>query len=200
MLDTTPGHDPAPMQASTRYVPRHRAERSSLIHLPGTKVRRGVVTTVAGLALVGGVGTTVPAQAASRDAGDDKSSTSFSKDELPDLNPGGAVLRIAASKAGTPYSYGATGPGAFDCSGFTQWVFHRVGKNLPRTSSAQAGAVRRVSAGDARPGDLVFFTGGSGVYHVGIYAGGGMLWHAPRPGEGVRRERIWTSSVFYGRP
>jgi cell wall-associated NlpC family hydrolase len=60
--------------------------------------------------------------------------------------------------------------------------------------------VRRISAGDARPGDLVFFTGSGGVYHVGIYAGGGAVWHAPRPGEGVQREQIWTSSVFYGRP
>lgn len=192
MQHTRPGQQSA-------HVPRHRADRTPLITTTG--LRRGLVG-VAGLALAGSVVSTAPAQAASRDAGGDEgfSSTSMSKDELPSLSSVGAVLRIAASKAGTPYSYGATGPNAFDCSGFTQWVFNRVGKNLPRTSSAQAGAVRRVSAGDARPGDLVFFTGGGGVYHVGIYAGGGTLWHAPRTGEGVRRERIWTSSVFYGRP
>ena len=35
------------------------------------------------------------------------------------------VVHIAASKRGTPYRYGATGPRAFDCSGFTRWVFAR---------------------------------------------------------------------------
>ncbi|WP_205472356.1 C40 family peptidase [Nocardioides sp. SYSU D00038] len=111
---------------------------------------------------------------------------------------GKRVVRIAASKAGSPYRYGGNGPGVFDCSGFTRWVYARVGRHLPRTSSAQAGAVRRV--GKPRLGDLVFFTGGSGVYHVGIYAGGHSIWHAPSTGRSVSRERIWTSSVFYGRP
>ena len=50
------------------------------------------------------------------------------------------VVRIAASKEGTPYRYGATGPRAFDCSGYTRWVFRKVGRYLPRTSSAQARA------------------------------------------------------------
>jgi cell wall-associated NlpC family hydrolase len=112
---------------------------------------------------------------------------------------GSRAVGIAASKAGTPYAYGAEGPGAFDCSGFTGWVWSRLGRDLPRTSAAQAGATQRIAARDARPGDLVFFTGSGGVYHVGIYAGDHAVWHAPRPGEGVQRDRIWTSSVFYGR-
>ena len=73
---------------------------------------------------------------------------------------GERVVKIAASKAGTPYVYGASGPGAFDCSGFTSWVYARAGKRIPRTSSAQAAAAHRVRAGDARRGDLVFFTSG----------------------------------------
>ncbi len=81
------------------------------------------------------------------------------------------VVHVAASKAGTPYRYGASGPGAFDCSGFTKWVFSRLGRHLPRTSSAQAGAVRHVSRSQRHKGDLVFFRSGGHVYHVGIYAG-----------------------------
>ena len=201
MLPINRGH------SSARYIPRHRAERTG--HT-GAALRRGAAGAVAGLALATGAGAISPANAAQLGQDDDNarpdgpsngSMVSMSKDNLPDLSTGlGSVLRIAASKAGTPYVYGATGPSAFDCSGFTQWVFNRVGKSLPRTAAAQAGAVRRISADDARPGDLVFFTGSGGVYHVGIYAGGGAIWHAPRPGEGVRREQIWTSSVFYGRP
>ena len=109
------------------------------------------------------------------------------------------VVRIAASKAGTPYRYGATGPRAFDCSGYTRWVFRKVGRDLPRTSSAQARAARHVRRSQRHRGDLVFFRSGGHVYHVGIYAGRGRIWHAPRSGERVHRERIWTRSVSYGR-
>ncbi|MFC5729109.1 MULTISPECIES: C40 family peptidase [Nocardioides] len=107
------------------------------------------------------------------------------------------IVAAARSRAGRPYAYGAAGPNAFDCSGLTQWVFRRVGKRLPRTSDAQAGAVRHVR--HPRRGDLVFFHNGGDVYHVGIYAGDHRLWHASRPGTPVRKDRIWTGSVFYGR-
>lgn len=110
---------------------------------------------------------------------------------------GERAVAKARTRAGSPYVYGATGPSAFDCSGLTQWVYGKLGKRLPRTSDAQAGAVRRVSR--PRLGDLVFFHNGGNVYHVGIYAGRNTLWHASRPGHPVARERIWTSSVFYGR-
>jgi cell wall-associated NlpC family hydrolase len=109
------------------------------------------------------------------------------------------VLHVAASKRGAPYRYGAAGPRAFDCSGYTQWVFSRVGRHLPRTSRAQAGATRHVAGSHRRTGDLVFFSNHGRVYHVAIYAGGNQIWHAPRSGERVRLERIWTRSVSYGR-
>lgn len=117
---------------------------------------------------------------------------------------GERVVRSAAAQAGDPYRYGASGPNAFDCSGLTSFAY-RVGahKTIPRTSSAQRAATRRISAADARRGDLVFFHNSGGVYHVGIYAGviGGArtVWHAPKPGSKVHRARIWTSAVSYGR-
>ena len=109
------------------------------------------------------------------------------------------VLHVAASKEGTPYRYGATGPHAFDCSGYTRWVFARVGKRLPRTARDQSRAVRHVRDRSRRLGDLVFFSSHHRVYHVGIYAGHGRIWNAPHTGARVRRERLWTHAVSYGR-
>ncbi|MEU6477070.1 C40 family peptidase [Streptomyces sp. NPDC047017] len=109
------------------------------------------------------------------------------------------ALRIAASKKGSPYQWGATGPYRFDCSGLTLYSFKRAGKKLPRTAAQQYNKARHISSGSRRAGDLVFFHSGSYVYHVGIYAGGGKIWHAPKTGAVVRLEKIWTRSVWYGR-
>jgi cell wall-associated NlpC family hydrolase len=109
------------------------------------------------------------------------------------------LLHVAASKKGAPYRYGAAGPHAFDCSGYTRWVFRKVGRHLPRTSRAQAGYAHHIRKRDRRKGDLVFFSSHGRVYHVAIYAGHGRIWHAPRPGERVKRVHIWTHAVFYGR-
>ena len=109
------------------------------------------------------------------------------------------VLRVAASREGAPYRYGAAGPWRFDCSGYTQWVFAKLGKRLPHNSAMQSSVVRHVRARYRQRGDLVFFSSGGHVYHVAIYAGRGRIWHAPRTGERVHRERLWTSNVSYGR-
>jgi cell wall-associated NlpC family hydrolase len=105
----------------------------------------------------------------------------------------------ARSRKGSPYSYGADGPHRFDCSGLTRWVYGKVGKYLPHSSSAQVDKTKRISRDNRRRGDLVFFYSRSGVYHVAIYAGHHTVIHAPYPGQRVKRERIWTSSVSYGR-
>jgi len=129
---------------------------------------------------------------------------------VPSLLPGTAqsaeaaaiasrALHIAASKKGSLYQYGATGPHRFDCSGLTLYSFKHVGKRLPRTAAAQYNSTRHISSYSRRVGDLVFFHSGPFVYHVGIYAGGGRIWHAPKTGTKVRLERIWTRSVWYGR-
>lgn len=110
-----------------------------------------------------------------------------------------SALRIAASKKGAPYKYGASGPHRFDCSGLTLYSFKRAGKRLPRTAAAQYNRTRHLSASSRRAGDLVFFHSRRGIYHVGIYAGKGKIWHAPKPGTVVRLERIWSRSVSYGR-
>jgi cell wall-associated NlpC family hydrolase len=109
------------------------------------------------------------------------------------------ALNVAASKQGSPYQWGATGPYRFDCSGLTLYSFKRAGKKLPRTAAAQYNTTRHIKAASRRMGDLVFFHSGSSVYHVGIYAGNNRIWHAPKTGARVRLEKIWTRSVWYGR-
>jgi cell wall-associated NlpC family hydrolase len=109
------------------------------------------------------------------------------------------IVKIAASKKGSPYQWGATGPNRFDCSGFTQFVYRKAGKKLPRTSSQQARATKYVRKSDRRRGDLVFFHNRGSVYHVAIYAGRNMVWHSAKPGTRVHKAKIWTGSVRYGR-
>ena len=108
----------------------------------------------------------------------------------------GGMLGIAAGLAGIYYVYGGTTPSGFDCSGFTQYVFGAVGIALPRTAGAQQQAATSVS--NPAPGDLVFF--GSPAYHVGIYAGNGMMWDSPHSGVAVGLHAIWSSSATFGRP
>jgi cell wall-associated NlpC family hydrolase len=122
------------------------------------------------------------------------------------IRKGHRVVRIAASRKGSPYRWGAEGPHRFDCSGLTMWVFHRVGKYIPRVSRDQYRYTRHIRRHHRRKGDLVFFHHrvrhhhrARSVYHVGIYAGHGMMWDAPHTGARVRKEHIWTRRVWYGR-
>jgi cell wall-associated NlpC family hydrolase len=109
------------------------------------------------------------------------------------------ALQIAASKKGSPYQWGATGPYRFDCSGLTLYSFKKAGKKLPRTAAQQYNRTHHISAHNRKAGDLVFFHSGSYVYHVGIYAGHNKIWHAPKTGDVVKLQKIWTKSVWYGR-
>ncbi|MFF5703794.1 C40 family peptidase [Streptomyces sp. NPDC012794] len=109
------------------------------------------------------------------------------------------AVKIAASKEGSPYVYGATGPREFDCSGLTLYAFRKAGRRLPRTAEAQYENTLHIPRTQRAPGDLVFFPYGRTIGHVGIYAGHNKIWHAPKPGTRVRLERIWTGKVRYAR-
>ncbi|MBH5333446.1 C40 family peptidase [Streptomyces pactum] len=119
--------------------------------------------------------------------------------EAEAATPAAKALKVAAAKKGSPYRYGAAGPNRFDCSGLTLYAYKKAGKSLPRTAAAQYNRTRHVSAKSRKPGDLVFFHSGGQVYHVGIYAGKNQVWHSPKPGKSVRKEKIWTGKVRYGR-
>lgn len=98
-------------------------------------------------------------------------------------NTGNAVVDAALSQVGTPYVYGGSQPGGFDCSGLTSWAYAQAGKSIPRTSGAQWSAGQAVSVNDMQPGDIVVSYGGG---HVGIYIGNGQMVHAPTTGDVVK--------------
>jgi cell wall-associated NlpC family hydrolase len=104
------------------------------------------------------------------------------------------AIRFACAQLGEPYQWGAAGPGSWDCSGLTMRAWQAAGISLPHSSRMQTGYGTRVSASSLRAGDLVFF--GSPVHHVGIYAGGGLMIHAPHTGDVVRIAPLYqTPSV-----
>jgi peptidoglycan DL-endopeptidase CwlO len=111
------------------------------------------------------------------------------------------ILRVARNKIGTPYRAGAAGPDAFDCGGFTQFVYRRaLGMEIGRSSVNQFQQVERIPRKDARPGDLVFFFE-NGAQHVGIYIGDGKMIDAPNTGESVKVNPIsgsWWGRSFTG--
>lgn len=102
--------------------------------------------------------------------------------------PGGATRAVAVQAAltriGSPYSWGGSGPNAFDCSGLVRWAFQQEGISLPHSSQALARGGQPVSMDQMQPGDLVTYY--SDASHVGIYIGDGMMVHASTYGTPVR--------------
>jgi len=116
------------------------------------------------------------------------------------IGPGGsaralAALNFALAQVGKSYVRGGTGPNSFDCSGLTMTAYASAGVGLPRTSQAQFGVGQPVSLSQLAPGDLVFYY--SGISHVGIYIGNGMIVHAANPRSGVLTASV-TSMPFMG--
>ena len=113
-----------------------------------------------------------------------------------------AALGFAAHQIGTPYLWGGNGQGGFDCSGLSRAAFAAAGVSLPRVAQEQFGAGPPAGGSSALPGDLLFFGSGvSGIDHVGIYVGAGLMIDAPHTGAFVRIEPAgWDSYVGATRP
>jgi cell wall-associated NlpC family hydrolase len=107
------------------------------------------------------------------------------------------VLAMARRQLGKPYVYGSAGPGTFDCSGLTMFVWGHAGVDLPHNAAAQYASMRHVAPKDIRPGDLVF-SGGLG--HVGLYIGDGKMIHAPHSGARVEVAPLHSNLAGVGRP
>lgn len=90
---------------------------------------------------------------------------------------GAEAVAAALKQIGTPYVWGGSAVGGFDCSGLTQWAYQLVGVKLPRTAQQQYDALKATTA--PKVGDLVFFEGtyptGDYITHVGLYLGGGRM-------------------------
>jgi len=93
------------------------------------------------------------------------------------------VLRIARRQLGTPYQWGGSAPGGFDCSGLLYYAYRQAGyKGIARTTYGMLKQGRRVGIGQLQPGDAVFPESG----HVGIYLGNGRVLEAPHTGDHVK--------------
>ncbi len=129
------------------------------------------------------------------------SGSSDSSDESDSSGSGSLVdraIELASQQEGDPYVWGAEGPDSFDCSGLTQFVYEKLGYELPRTAEAQYAAVEHVDRDDLQRGDLVFLENDSGhIYHVGIYAGDGEWWAARKPGTTVTKQDAYWKDGGY---
>jgi cell wall-associated NlpC family hydrolase len=115
-----------------------------------------------------------------------------------------AMLAEAEKYLGYPYVWGGSSPStSFDCSGFVCWVINHSGAGNVGRTTAQGlyNLCTPVSPGEARPGDLIFFTKtystADTVTHVGIYTGNNTMINA---GDPIKYERIDTpnrASHFY---
>lgn len=92
---------------------------------------------------------------------------------------GNAVAQKALSKLGSRYWWGAQGPNYFDCSGLVHWAHNQAGVSMGRTNAAgYSRSGKAVTRATLQAGDVITFSYGSGVAHIGIYIGGGSFVHA----------------------
>lgn len=99
-----------------------------------------------------------------------------------------SLVSFATQFVGNPYVWGGTSlTNGADCSGFVLSVYANYGIYLPHSSASQSGYGRRISASEAKPGDLFFYGRGGvgGIGHVAIYIGNGQVVHASTPGSGI---------------
>lgn len=113
-----------------------------------------------------------------------------------------AIVELAKEYIGTPYVWGGSNPDVgFDCSGIIQFVYSKLGIELPRVSYQQANAGRRVGLNKLRPGDLVAWDNSSrnsGADHIAIYIGHGQILEAPQPGQSVRIRSLGEGEGAWG--
>ncbi len=112
---------------------------------------------------------------------------------------GGKIVAFAYKQLGKPYSWGADGPGSYDCSGLVLAAYRSVGISLYHEAEVQYKDSVHISRSQLSPGDLVFYERGD-LHHVAIYIGNNQVIHAPQPGEVVKIASIGMMSAYgYGR-
>lgn len=107
----------------------------------------------------------------------------------------GTILHTAIKQVGTPYVWGGSKPGGFDCSGLIQYAYAKAGIALPRTTYDMIKHGQQVRWGQFKPGDLIFTNGGD---HVVMYMGNGKAISAPHTGATVHTFNVTDiRSDFY---
>lgn len=97
---------------------------------------------------------------------DDKNSTESSG--LKSIRE--TMMTSALQYIGTPYAFSGDTPKGFDCSGFTSFIHNRANLVIPRNAREQYEKCTKIKENKVAKGDLIFFTNGSYVSHVGIVA------------------------------
>jgi cell wall-associated NlpC family hydrolase len=112
-----------------------------------------------------------------------------------------AVIAYARAQIGKPYVWDGAGPGGFDCSGLTMMAYAYAGVNIGGHGVGMqyrqgAALGQLVPRSQAQPGDLVMWgTAPYGLYHVGIYIGGGQMIAAPTVGDVVKQQPVWGAPI-----
>src|SRR5262249_49184041 len=107
---------------------------------------------------------------------------------------GQMAVQAALTRIGSPYSWGGSGPNAFDCSGLVMWAFGQAGVHLPHPSEALARGGQPVSMDQMQPGDIVTYY--SDASHAAIYIGDGMMVHASTFGTPVRVAPVNNAPIY----
>ncbi|NUS05150.1 MAG: C40 family peptidase [Nonomuraea sp.] len=131
------------------------------------------------------------------------------KKPRPRKHKGDLAATAALTQLGVSFSWGggsAKGPTigigrgsrttGFDCSGLTLYAWSKAGVRLAHYTGAQFRQGRRVSLGARRRGDLLFFGGSGDPTHVALYLGDGVMIHAPKTGDVVRRTNFLSSPYY----
>ena len=110
------------------------------------------------------------------------------------------AVAFVFQQLGCPYSYGSTGPcgSVFDCSGLVMQAWAAAGISIPRDTYSQWAALPKVAESAIEPGDLLYY---SGLGHVAMYVGNGMIIDAPSEGQPVRELSMstgWDAGSFVG--
>ena len=107
-----------------------------------------------------------------------------------------SVVSYALQFVGNRYVWGGTSlEKGVDCSGFTMRILGKYGISLPHSSRAQPSYGTKISASEAKPGDLFFYGSGRSISHVAIYIGNGQIVHASNKRDGIK-----VSNAFYRSP
>ncbi len=132
------------------------------------------------------------------DSSGDSSSNDASKSEdnsdttAKSSSTGQDVVDYALQFVGNPYVYGGSSlTNGTDCSGFTMSVYKKFGISLPHSSSAQRSCGKKVSYSNAKPGDLICYSG-----HVAIYIGNGKIVHASTPSTGIKISKATYTNIL----
>lgn len=111
-------------------------------------------------------------------------------------SPASTAVRWGLQHLGARYQYGGTGPGGYDCSGFSRAAYAAAGVALPHSSRDQYRLGPRIPRAQWQVGDLIYWASSTSnpatIYHVGMYVGNGTVLHQTEPGDVARIMPIFS--------